>query len=79
MGPQRTIRSDVAPDDPWYHWWESGVVPVAVTDSVAVRPLVTDRLCVWVVIEGAEQLLATNTNAPSGFRWVVGAPRFRKH
>ncbi len=30
---------EVVPDDPWYHWYESGAVPVAVTDSVAVWPL----------------------------------------
>jgi hypothetical protein len=38
------IGAAVFPVEPRYHWYESGAVPVAITDSVALEPgaIVTD-------------------------------------
>jgi hypothetical protein len=49
---------EVSPEVPWYHWYESDAVPVAVTVNVAVCPLwiLWPRGC--EVIEGEVQVAA---------------------
>ena len=36
----------------WFHWYERGAVPVALTLNVAVAGAVTVWLCGWTLIEG---------------------------
>ena len=43
----------VVPEAPLYHWYVSGVVPVAATDSVAEPPALIAVDCGGVVIDGA--------------------------
>ena len=66
---------DVSPEAPWYHWYESGAVPVAVTDRVAAIPLQTVALCGCDVIEGQVQLVVALTS-PEGSLvtvfWLLG-------
>ena len=44
---------DVSPACPWYHWYDSGAVPVAATVSVALPPAGTAVSAGCVVIVGA--------------------------
>jgi len=36
----------------WFHWYERGAVPLALTLNVAVAGAVTVWLCGWALIEG---------------------------
>jgi hypothetical protein len=58
-----TTGIEVSPLSPWYHWNESGAVPVAVTDNITISPFGAVRLCGSEVIAGGVHALATKTHA----------------
>jgi hypothetical protein len=54
-------------ETPWYHWYDSGAVPLAVTLSVALCPLPMVWLCGWTLIAGAVQDAAAVKSFPVWF------------